>query len=181
VAASAAPTRVSRTIVSGGSNARVVTLDRNSSIAYDAREHRFVNGAAAPQGAEAKGADRTDVTAGALAGERAARGRAQAGAAANARTPASNVRVPEANVRTVAPPSRTMGPPPSRAMAPPPPRPSTGGSAGGSWNQGASGGSPRGSAAPSAPRSGPSAAAPSAPHSAPSASASRPSSGGRPH
>jgi hypothetical protein len=161
VAASAAPTRVSRTIVSGGSNARVVTLDRNSSIAYDAREQRFVNGAAAPQGAEAKGADRTDVTAGALAGERAARGRAQAGAAANARTPASNVRVPEANVRTVAPPSR--------AMAPPPPRPSTGGSAGGSWNQGASGGSPRGSAAPSAPRSGP------------SASASRPSSGGRPH
>ena len=173
VAASAAPTRVSRTIVSGGSNARVVTLDRNSSIAYDAREHRFVNGAAAPQGAEAKGGDRTDVTAGALAGERAAQGRAQAGAAANVRTPASNVRVPEANVRTVAPPSR--------AMAPPPPRPSTGGSAGGGWNQGGSGGSPRGSTAPSAPRSGPSAAAPSAPHSAPSASASHPSSGGRPH
>jgi hypothetical protein len=41
--AAAPPERVSRTLVGGNLSAHVVTLDRNSSIAYDANEHRFVN------------------------------------------------------------------------------------------------------------------------------------------
>jgi hypothetical protein len=40
---SSAPMRVSRTVITGPSGLRVVTLDRDSSIAYDPREHRFVN------------------------------------------------------------------------------------------------------------------------------------------
>jgi hypothetical protein len=39
---SQAPAHVSRTVIAGNAGARVVTLDRNSSIAYDPREHRFV-------------------------------------------------------------------------------------------------------------------------------------------
>ena len=157
VAASAAPARVSRTIVGGGSNARVVTLDRNSSITYDAREHRFVNGASVAQSAAAKTAEKNNAATEALTGERAGRGRAEASAAAN-------MRVPAANMRTVAPPARAMAPPPARA--------STGmrgsfPSGGGGWSQGASS---RGSSGASAP------------HPAPSAGASHPSSsGGRPH
>ena len=38
-----APTRVSRTILSGNSGSRSVTLSRNSSIVYDPGQHRFVN------------------------------------------------------------------------------------------------------------------------------------------
>jgi hypothetical protein len=37
------PARVSRTVVEGQSGARVVSLSKDSSIAYDPREHRFVN------------------------------------------------------------------------------------------------------------------------------------------
>jgi len=37
------PTRVSRTILTSNSGSRTVTLSRDSSIAYDPREHRFVN------------------------------------------------------------------------------------------------------------------------------------------
>jgi hypothetical protein len=43
LAASAPPTRVSRTIVAGTAGSRVVTLGRNSSITYDAHEHRYVS------------------------------------------------------------------------------------------------------------------------------------------
>ena len=153
VAASAAPARVSRTIVGGGGNARVVTLDRNSSIAYDAREHRFVNGAAVAQTAAAKSAEKTDATREALTGERAGQGRAGASAAAS-------VRVPAASMRAAAPPPRAMAPPPARA--------STGPSSGG-WSQGASS---RGSASASAAHSAPAAGA-SHPSSA--------GSSGRPH
>jgi uncharacterized membrane protein YgcG len=38
-----APTKVSRTILSGNSGSRTVTLSRDSSIAYDPATHRFVN------------------------------------------------------------------------------------------------------------------------------------------
>jgi FecR protein len=137
VAASTAPMHVSRTIVTGSSGARVVTLDRNSSITYDAREHRFVNEASAPQGASVKSAEKTEVK-DAPAAERAGQGRVQAGAAAN-------VRVPAANVRVAAPPSRAMAPPPARASSG-----MRGPSGGGGWGQG---GSSRGSAASSAAHS----------------------------
>src|SRR5260370_37763256 len=101
--------RGSRTSCAGSRGARVVTLDRNSSISYDAREHRFVNEGTAPQGASAKSAEKIDVK-DAPAPERVGQGRAQAGAAAN-------VRVPAPNVRAVAPPSRAMAPPPARASS----------------------------------------------------------------
>src|SRR6266446_1382865 len=148
VATSVAPTRVSRTIVGGGSNGRVVTLDRNSSIAYDAREHRFVNGAAVTQTGEAKSTGKTDATREAFTSQRAAQGRAEASA------PAS-VRVPAASMRAAAPPPR--------AMAPPPP-PATAGSYSSGWSQG---NASRGSAS-----------APAASHSASAASASHTSSAG---
>jgi hypothetical protein len=44
LAASSAPARVSRTILSGNAGSRSVTLSRESSIVYDPAEHRFVNG-----------------------------------------------------------------------------------------------------------------------------------------
>jgi hypothetical protein len=167
VAASVAPIRVSRTIVGGGSSARMVTLDRSSSIAYDAREHRFVNGASAPQTGLEKGAEKGGTTnlAAVSAGQSVVQGRAEARAGAN-------VRVPVASARTVTPPSRaTIQAPPTRAMTPPPARTSggMGGYSGGGWS---TGGASRGSAGASAPHS-----------SAPSGGASHPaaSGGGRPH
>jgi hypothetical protein len=79
VVASTAPARVSRTFVTGGS-ARVVTLDRNSSIAYDAH-------AGASQGrADAKTNANVRVP------------------AANVRTPAANVRGAAPPPRAIAPP-----------------------------------------------------------------------------
>jgi len=158
VAASAAPARVSRTIVGTGNSARVVTLGRDGSIVYDAREHRFVNGAVAPQSASTTSAGKTDLAAKSVpvaerGGQVGVPGRATAGAA-------SNMRIPVTSARTVAPPSRAMAPPPARA--------SSGGSGGG-WGGAASS---RGSAGASAPHSSPSA----------SAGAAHPSAGGgRPH
>jgi len=125
VAASAAPARVSRTIIGGGNSARVVTLDRNSTIAYDAREHRFVNGAPAPSAAQTttgKSVEKTGAASEvAVRNGGAAQVRGEAAAAASMRTPA-------ASARPVAPP---------RAMTPPPAR-SSGGSYGGGWSAGAS-------------------------------------------
>jgi hypothetical protein len=64
VAASAPPSRVSRTVLSGAGGSRAVTAGQDSSIAYDSREHRFVNAnnappAAASTSAEASGETRT--------------------------------------------------------------------------------------------------------------------------
>jgi hypothetical protein len=154
VVASAAPTRVSRTIVGGGSTARVVTLDRNSPIAYDAREHRFVNGSPAAQSAStAKDAPKTDA-----AKEAGSAGVRQAAVPARATSGAtSNMRVPVSSARSAAPPSRAMTPPPARASS----------GSGGGWSQG---GGSRGS------MGGP------ASHSGASAGASHAgSSGGHPH
>ena len=150
VVASVAPARVSRTIVGGGRAARVVTLDRNSSIAYDEREHRFVNGTVAAQSASAavKDAPKTETRNEAGSAE-ASRGvmqeRATSGAAPNMRAPANN--------------SRSA---PSRAMTPPPAR----GSSGGGWSQG---GASRGSTVGSPSHSSGAAAA-----SHPAASSGRP-------
>jgi Family of unknown function (DUF6600)/FecR protein len=159
VAASTAPARVSRTIVGAGNGARVVTLGRDGAIVYDAREHRFVNGTAAPQSASAASTAKIDVAAAknAVVGERV--GQVGVPGRAGAAT-ASNTRMPVPNGRAVAPPSRAMAPPPARASS---------GGAGSGWGGAASRGS--GSSAGSAPRSGASA----------SAGASHPSAGGRPH
>jgi FecR protein len=157
VVASAAPARVSRTIIGGGSSARVVTLDRNSTIAYDAREHRFVNGtssaASTVQSATEKSVERTAVGSEVAARKGgAAQVRGEAGVAANMRTPATSA-------RAAAPAPRAMTPPPAR---------SSGGSNGGGWS---AGGSTHASAGPSAKHS-----------SAPSVAATHASAGGgRPH
>ena len=156
VAASSAPMRVSRTIVGGGSNARVVTLDRSSTITYDAREHRFVNGASVAQSAETK----TSAAAEASTGERAVQGRAEVAAAPAARVPAASVRVPTASVRSASPPPRAMTPPP---------RPYSGGSAGGRGEGGS-----RGSAGASVSRSSGSNGASASHASAPAPSAGHP-------
>ena len=158
LATSAAPARVSRTMVGSGSSARVVTMGRDSGIAYDAREHRFVNGAAAPTPQSASS------TSGPVVGERSA-GAAGVPTRSSAGT-AAIVRVPANSARMAAPPSRATAPP--GAMAPPPARPTTVmRGTGGGFGQGAS--SSRGTTGTSAPRS------------APSAGAAHPSGGGRPH
>jgi hypothetical protein len=161
VTASSAPMRVSRTIVGGGSNARVVTLDRNSSITFDPREHRFVNSpsTSVAQSAEVKSGERADAAKANLAAERVTQRRTEAGASAGARVPVASVRTPPASARAVAPPSRAMAPPP---------RPSAGGFGGG-WGSGGSSASSRGSAGASSAHSSAGASHPSAP------------SAGRPH
>jgi hypothetical protein len=50
-AATSQPTRVSRTILSGNNGSRSVTLSRDSSIVYDAKQHSFVNNGNAPTSA----------------------------------------------------------------------------------------------------------------------------------
>jgi len=54
LAASSTPTRVSRTILTGASGSRAVTLSRESSISYDPHEHRFVNNTSASYTPEPK-------------------------------------------------------------------------------------------------------------------------------
>jgi hypothetical protein len=160
LAATTAPARTSRTILEGSGGARLVSLSHDSSIVYDAKEHRFVNtnaGPSSPREAEAiSGKNAT----GGLRNDHiveAPRNNAPAG------TPA---RVP------IAPTSARAATPPSRNITPPPaPHTSSGGGGyrGGSESAASGGGSSRGSAS----------AAPSAP-----AHASTPSAGGgggRPH
>ena len=169
VAASAAPMRVSRTIIASGSNARVVTLDRSAGITYDPRERRFVNGASAPEGAApARGSEKVDAQKD-LAGSR---GTARAAAPETQGRAAANVRVAEAP-RAAAGRGGTV--PPARAMTPPPAR---------SWSGGASGASPGGtwrSGSGGSARSSGGASAPAPRSSGPAPSASHPSSSGRPH
>jgi hypothetical protein len=164
VSASAPPTRVSRTVLAGNSGTRVVTLDRNSSIAYDPREHRFVNTANDPA-ASAKTGDKAGTEPAAVAGrEPATRVSAVAGQnAANARVAG----VPAAG-RATTPPAA------ARAMTPPPaPRSSMGGGSAASGRF-----EPSGRAGGASSRAS---SAPSAPHSAPAAASHPSSSGGRPH
>jgi hypothetical protein len=167
--ASSAPAPVSRTILAGHAGARVVTMDRNSSIAYDAREHRFVNTNAEPassmRSAEEKpGAKQSagTTTAGARVAGQPVSGSTQSGV--------SVVRggTPPSSTRAVNPPSpgRGMATPSTRSMTPPP-SPRSGGYSGGGFNSSAHG--------ESAGRAGASAPAPHASAPAPA------SSGGRPH
>jgi hypothetical protein len=162
VNASMAPARVSRTVVAGNAGARVVTLDRNSSIAYDAREHKFVNTANPP-------ASESSAKAGVkLAAESDATLRDVAGARTGAAAPAGGVagmRAPgtPAAARVAAPPAapRAMTP---RAMTPPAPRYSGASAGSGRFESSGRGGGSASSSAPS--------------HSAASHASS---SGGHPH
>jgi hypothetical protein len=159
VSASAAPTRVSRTVLQGSAGTRVVTLDRNSSIAYDPREHRFVNTANEPA-AVGKIGDKAGTQQSARTGSEPT---ARVGVAPSQNTASARVvGVPSAGRAASAPP---------RAMTPPPaPRSSGFGGTGRSEQSGRGGGWSS------------SASGASASHSSPAA-ASHPSSsgGGRPH
>jgi Family of unknown function (DUF6600)/FecR protein len=134
--ATTAPVRTSRTLIEGSGATRIVSLSHDSSIVYDAREHRFVNSNAVP----------VSVRDGALIGQKNApgefkNGRGVEGPKTNP-TGGSNNRVTSA--RAAAPPSRGI-------PAPPAPRSSSGG--GGSYRGGsdsAGGGFSRGSSASSA-------------------------------
>jgi hypothetical protein len=158
VSASAAPTRVSRTVLQGSAGTRVVTLDRNSSIAYDPREHRFVNKANEPAAVGKigdKAGTQQSARTGIEPGPRVGVGVAAGQNAASARVGG----VPSAG-RAPSAPARAMTPPPA-------PRSSAFGGTGRSESSGRGGGW-----SSSAPAS----------HSSP-APASHPSSagGGRPH
>ncbi|MGC1615737.1 MAG: FecR family protein [Candidatus Acidiferrum sp.] len=157
--AASAPERTSRTLLEGSGGTRIASVSRNSSIVYDSREHRFVNGNAAPlsqkEGREAF-AERN--ASGVLRNEHIIEGQRNG----SSRGPGARVPAGPISARATAPPSRSMAPPPA-------PRSSFGG--GGGFRGGGSsggGGFSRGSSAPSAPAS----------HvSAPSAGGG----GGRPH
>jgi len=153
VVAAAPPERVSRTLVGGNARAHVVTLDRNSSIAYDAREHRFVNTNSAPPSQ----AVAADSAARAVAAERAT---GKDGIAVPPSTAAmrvgSGTSVP---ARTSVPAPRTMTPPPAPHSA----EYGRGGSSSGGFDA-----SSRSSSAPSS----------AAPHAS---SASSAPTGARPH
>jgi FecR protein len=154
VAASSPPARLSRTVLAGNGASRVVTLNKDSSIAYDPHEHRFVNNNAPPQetktenraaNGQAENAGTSTATAthvpGASASERAGISTATVTRAAGAAT------VPErAGIS-----SATVPRPPRNMTPPPPPRASGfgGGSSAGSSRWSASGRS----SAPSAPAS----------------------------
>jgi len=164
----APPVRVSRTALESSGGARVVSTSKDSSIAYDPKEHRFVNS--------------NDSSAGA-SGEKVARGETEKAPAAGAAGRDNNATV-AANppARTVVPPRNNT--PPRNNVPPPVPRYSGGGErtsvagAGGGWggSHGSSGGWG------GAHSSGASSAGVGSTHSAPApAPAPHASSGGRPH
>lgn len=154
----APPVRVSRTVLESSGGARVVSTGRDSSIAYDPKEHRFVN---------------SNNNSAAASGDKVARGQSE-------KVPSVDTAKRDSSAAAAAtpPPARTITPPrnnaPPRNSVPPPvprysggERSSVGGGSAGSW------GSSRSSGAASAGGSTHSAPAPApAPHA---------SSGGRPH
>jgi hypothetical protein len=162
LAAAAPPTRVSRTVLEGKSG---ISLGKNSSIAYDPAEHRFVN--------TNSSANRKDAG--------VENGRIAAASSSTAISTQAGATLPHTPVAPSSAHSSSSPPPPSRNIAPPPAPHYSGGSSsargGGSW--GGSGSGSGSSASSSSSGSGRSSSAPSAP--APSAPASHPSSSGRPH
>ena len=155
------PTRVSKTVVEANSGTRGVTLGKDSSIAYDPREHRFVNTNSSAASSSAKSSE-----------IRVENGRT----AGTASTPTA-VTPPRAPVTPPATRSATSSPPSRNSAPPPAPRYSGGGERGSS--SGSRGGSTWTGSASSSGSSAGRSSSPS-PSPAPSASSSHPSSG-RPH
>jgi len=150
------PARVSRTVVEGNSGARAVSLSKDSSIAYDPREHRFVNrNAASAASSPVEKEIRSEF------------GKPES--ATSAAATATSARTP-----LVVSPPRTSTPPPARNVVPPPAPRYSGGDRGGSSGSGSRGSTWSGSTSSSSSGSGRSS---SSPAPAPS---SHPSSG-RPH
>ncbi|HUE55230.1 MAG TPA: FecR family protein [Candidatus Udaeobacter sp.] len=166
------PNRVSRTVLGGNSGARVVSLSKDSSIAYDPQEHRFVNTNSPLGESAAANAKQIRAANGSAAGAGSERVASLTGkaAASNAGTP-SSARAPE-RPQTTPSANRT---PPSRIIPPPPaPRYSGGGASSGGRSGGSGGGSTYSGGGGG--RSSSSASSGSSAHPA-----SAPSSSGRPH
>jgi hypothetical protein len=170
LAAAGPPTRISRTVVEANTGARPVTLGKDSSIAYDPREHRFVNtnSSAVPSSPAASSTARSSEM------------RVDNGRTAGSASMPTAVTPPRTPVTPPATRSATSMPAARNSVPPPAPRYSGGGErgssgsgtrAGSTWNGSASSASSSGS---SAGRSS------SSSSSASSTSASHPSSG-RPH
>jgi hypothetical protein len=162
------PTRVSRTVVESNSGVRAVSLGKDSSIAYDPREHRFVNtnSAAASSSAASSAAKSNEI-------------RVENGRTAGATPTPTAVTPPRAPVTPPATRGATSNPPARNSVPPPAPRYSGGGERGSS--SGSRGGSTwTGSAPSSGSSAGRSSSSSPSPSPAPSASSSHPSSG-RPH
>jgi len=156
------PTRVSRTVVETNSAVRAVSLGKDSSIAYDAREHRFVNtnSSAASSSAASPTAKSSEI-------------RVENGRTAAATSMPANVTPPRTPVTL--PATRSASSPPARNSVPPPAPRYSGG------ERGSSSASRGGSTwSGSASSSGSSAGRSSSSTSPSSASSSHPSSG-RPH
>jgi hypothetical protein len=153
--ASGPPTRVSRMVEAGKSGVRVVSLGKDSSIAYDPHEHRFVNRNSPVASSASNGKD-----------SRFENGRVSA---SNSRQSQVTPRVP------VAPPATRSAnsTPPARNIVPPPAPRYSGGERGSSSASAGSRGSSWGGASASSSAS-------SAGRASSSPSSSHPS-GGRPH
>jgi Family of unknown function (DUF6600)/FecR protein len=161
VEVTAPPARLSRTVLAGSAASRVVTLSKDSSIAYDPREHRFVNTNSTPQetGTE-KGAEARTGNSQTSAMENSRVGKAGMATTTVTRIPGAATVPERAGVSSV-----TVPHPPRNMTPPSPPRASAfGGDRGGS-SSGSSrwSGSAR-SSAPSAPASHPAPAPSGRPH-----------------
>ncbi|HET7151699.1 MAG TPA: DUF6600 domain-containing protein [Candidatus Acidoferrum sp.] len=149
LAPSGPPERVFRTVVASGSGARVVSMSKDSSIAYDAKDHRFVNSNNAISSARVSKKENVPAS-----------NRASSAADPNAR------QVPSAAPRASVPSARTVLPP--RVTVPPPAPRSSGGWGGTTW------GGSRSSGAASAGSAGRASAPAPAPAPAPHVSGGRP-------
>ena len=156
LAATGPPVRVSRTVVEHNSGARAVSLGKDSSIAYDSHEHRFVNANSSAAGSSANEKET----------------RAENGRTASAASTPTAVTAPRIQV---APPAMRSPSSPSTRNSVPPPAPRYSGSERGSSSASSRGGSWGGSASSSGSSSGRSSSS-----STSSTSSSHPSSG-RPH
>src|SRR5882762_7174248 len=162
--ATAPPARVSRSVVEGKSGIRGASVDSHSTIAYDPREHRFVNTNSSAASSSASAAS---------SGGKSSEMRVENGRTAAASSTPTVVMPPRA---PVAPPAtRSASSPPARSNSVPPPAPRYSGGERGSSSASSRGGSGSSSGSSSGRSSSPS------PSPAPSASSSHPSSGGRPH
>ncbi len=156
LAATGPPTRVSRTVVESNSGIRGVSPGKDSSIAYDPSERRFVN---TNSSAASPGAKSNEI-------------RVENGRTATAASTPAAVTPPRTPAAPPATRSATSSPPARNSVPPPAPR-SSGGERGSSSGRGSS------TWSGSAPSSG-SGTGRSSPSSSSSASPSHPSSG-RPH
>jgi hypothetical protein len=152
----APPNRVSRTVQEGNSGARLVSLSKDSSIAYDPREHRFVNTNSPARESPTVNAKEMHIANGSVAGAGTERVANITGKAVSSNPGASPMRTHEVPHTT----RSASSPPPTRNITPPPaPRYSGGGGSSGngssaSGSRYSSGGGGRSSSSSSSGSSG---------------------------